>query len=123
MSSTSPIEVRDMGIIHQTFRRAFEESARLIRESPAPSPGRVTFLADHIDFGLTMLEHHHEGEDTILYPLLVERVPDHAARTEQIDHEHQVVKGRSTAPFRPAPRGAVRLLAKTPRAWPHRSMP
>ncbi len=93
MSSTSPIEVRDMGIIHQTFRRAFEESARLIRESPAPSPGRVTFLADHIDFGLTMLEHHHEGEDTILYPLLVERVPDHAARTEQIDHEHQVVKG------------------------------
>jgi hemerythrin-like domain-containing protein len=82
-----------MGIIHQTFRRAFEESAQLVRANPSPSAGRVTFLSDHIDFGLNMLHHHHEGEDQILYPLLVERVPDHAARTEQIDHEHQEVKG------------------------------
>jgi hypothetical protein len=50
-------------------------------------------MADHVDFGLTMLHHHHEGEDEILYPLLVERAPDHAARTEQIDQEHQAVKG------------------------------
>ncbi|HXC19648.1 MAG TPA: hemerythrin domain-containing protein [Acidimicrobiales bacterium] len=93
MSTTNPIEVRDMGIIHETFRRAYEEAAQLVRRAPTPSPGRVTFLADHIDFGLTMLHHHHEGEDMILYPLLVQRVPDHATRTEQIDHEHQVVKG------------------------------
>jgi len=93
LSSTSPIEVRDMAIIHQTFRRAYEEGAQLVRATPTPSPGRVTFLADHIDFGLTMLHHHHEGEDVILYPLLVQRVPDHATRTEQIDHEHQVVAG------------------------------
>jgi hypothetical protein len=93
VSATKPIEVRDMRIIHETFRRAYEEAAPLIRANPTPSPARVTFLADHIDFGLTMLHHHHEGEDEILYPLLVQRVPDHATRTEQIDHEHQVVKG------------------------------
>ena len=92
MSSSQPIEVRDMAIIHETFRRAYEESARLVRATPTPSPSRVTFLADHIDFGLTMLHHHHEGEDVILDPLLVERAPEHAARTEQIDHEHQEVK-------------------------------
>jgi hemerythrin-like domain-containing protein len=93
MSTTNPIEVRDMAIIHETFRRAYDESARLIRANPTPSPGRVTFLADHVDFGLTMLHHHHEGEDEILYPLLVERAPDHAQRTEQIDREHQEVRG------------------------------
>jgi hemerythrin-like domain-containing protein len=93
VSSTSPIDVRDMKIIHETFRRAFEESAQLVRANPIPSPARVTFLADHIDFGLNMLHHHHEGEDVILYPLLVDRVPDQATRTEQIDNEHQVVKG------------------------------
>jgi len=93
VSSTSPIEVRDMAIIHKTFRRAFEESAQLVRANPSPSAGRVTFLSLHIDFRLNMLHYHHEGEDEILYPLLVERVPDHAARTEQIDHEHQEVKG------------------------------
>jgi hemerythrin-like domain-containing protein len=92
MSTTNPIEVRDMRIIHETFRRAYDEAAALLRANPTPSAGRVTFLADHIDFGLTMLHHHHEGEDEILYPLLVERSPEHAQRTEQIDHEHQEVK-------------------------------
>ncbi|MGB8196077.1 MAG: hemerythrin domain-containing protein [Acidimicrobiales bacterium] len=82
-----------MAIIHETFRRAYNESARLIRANPTPSAGRVTFLADHVDFGLSMLHHHHEGEDEILYPLLVKRAPEHAARTEQIDREHQEVKG------------------------------
>lgn len=93
MPSTKPIEVRDMRIIHETFRRAYEEGAVLVRVNPTPSASRVTFLADHIDFGLTMLHNHHEGEDEILYPLLVERAPEHAARTEQIDLEHQAVKG------------------------------
>ena len=92
MSTTHPIEVRDMRIIHETFRRAYDEAAALIRANPTPSPSRVSFLADHIDFGLSMLHHHHEGEDEILYPLLVERAPEHAQRTEQIDHEHQEVK-------------------------------
>jgi hemerythrin-like domain-containing protein len=92
VSITNPIEVRDMKIIHETFRRAYEESAQLVRANSSPSPARVKFLADHIDFGLNMLHHHHEGEDMILYPLLVLRVPDHATRTEQIDHEHQEVK-------------------------------
>jgi hypothetical protein len=82
-----------MAIIHETFRRAYDESAHLIRANPTPSPGRVTFLADHVDFGLTMLHRHHEGEDEILYPLLVERAPEHATRTEQIDREHQAVRG------------------------------
>jgi hemerythrin-like domain-containing protein len=92
MTTTAPIEVRDMAIIHQTFRRAYKEAAALVRATPTPSPERVTFLADHIDFGLTMLHHHHEGEDEILYPLLEARSPEHAARTEEIDHEHELVR-------------------------------
>lgn len=97
MSSSAPIDVRDMRIVHETFRRAYEEAAGLVRAATAPSPGRVTFLADHIDFGLTMLHNHHSGEDELLYPLLEQRVPDHAARTAQIDHEHEVVRGNIDA--------------------------
>jgi len=94
MATTPPIEVRDMAIIHETFRRMYKEAAQLVRATPTPSPQRVTFLADHIGFGLTMLHHHHEGEDEILYPLLEARSPEHAARTEEIDHEHEVVRGK-----------------------------
>jgi len=88
MSVAQPIDVRDMRIIHATFRSVYDESARLLRANPTPSPQRVTFLADHVDFGLQMLHHHHESEDELLYPLLEERVPEQAERTEQIDHEH-----------------------------------
>jgi hypothetical protein len=49
MSASEPINVRDMAIVHRLFRQVYEEAARLVRAAPAPSPGRVTFLADHID--------------------------------------------------------------------------
>ena len=92
MSKSQPIEVRDMAIIHRLFRNAYEESARLVRAGPAPSPGRVTFLADHIDFAVAALHHHHEDEDELLYPKLIERVPEQAPMTEQVEHEHLAIK-------------------------------
>src|SRR5438034_11767432 len=91
MSKAQPIDVRDMAIVHRTFRNVYEESARLVRAAPAPSSGRVTFLADHIDFGIAMLHVHHQDEDELLYPKLIERVPEQAPMTEQVEHEHQVI--------------------------------
>jgi hypothetical protein len=93
MSEAQPIDVRDMAIIHRTFRKTYDESARLVRAAPTPSPGRVTFLADHIDFGIAMLHVHHEDEDELLYPKLIERVPGQAPMTEEVEHEHQLVRG------------------------------
>jgi len=93
MTATDPIDVRDMAIVHATFRRVYDESARLVRANPTPSAGRVTFLADHIDFGVGMLHHHHESEDELLYPVLIAKVPEQAAHTEEVEHEHQLVAG------------------------------
>jgi hypothetical protein len=93
MSKAQPIDVRDMAIVHRTFRSAYAESARLVRAAPVPSPARVTFLADHIDFAIAALHIHHEGEDELLYPKLIERVPDQAPMTEEVEHEHQLVGG------------------------------
>jgi hypothetical protein len=92
MQESQPIDVSDMAIVHCAFRRAYDESARLVRAAPAPSPGRVAFLADHIDFGLRLLHVHHEGEDELLYPKLVERAPDQAQMTAEVEHEHVVIK-------------------------------
>lgn len=91
MIAAQPIDVRDMKIVHETFRRAYEESARLVRANPTPTPQRVAFLADHIDFCLGMLHNHHESEDELLYPLLVERAPDQATMTKAVEHQHTEV--------------------------------
>jgi hemerythrin-like domain-containing protein len=92
MSTAQPIDVRDMAIVHRTFRNVYEESARLVRAAPTPSSERVTFLADHIDFALAALHHHHEDEDELLYPRLIERVPEQAPMTEHVEHEHLLIK-------------------------------
>ena len=91
MSASEPINVRDMAIVHRLFRQAYEEAAQLVRAAPTPSPGRVTFLADHIDLTLKALHDHHEDEDTLLYPKLIERAPEQAQTTEQVEQEHQVI--------------------------------
>ena len=91
MSKEHPIEVRDMAIVHRLFRQAYDEAARLVRANPAPSPARVTFLADHIDLVLRGLHSHHQDEDELLYPKLIERAPEQAPVTEQVEHEHQVI--------------------------------
>ena len=45
-----------------------------------------------IDFTINMLDIHHTGEDELLYPKLLERVPEQAAMTEEVGHEHELVK-------------------------------
>ena len=92
MQSAEPIDVREMAILLQAFRRVYAEAAQLVRANPAPPPGRVAFLADHIDFSLTMLHIHHEGEDELLYPKLIERAPDQALITQEVEHEHELIK-------------------------------
>jgi hemerythrin-like domain-containing protein len=91
MSAAQPINVRDMAIVHRLFRQVYEEAARLVRAAPAPSPARVTFLADHIDLALAGLHSHHADEDALLYPKLIERAPEQAPMTEQVEHEHEVI--------------------------------
>jgi hemerythrin-like domain-containing protein len=88
---TQPIEVRDMRIVHLAFRSAYAEAARLVRAGPMPSPDRVQFLADHVDLGIALLHGHHESEDELLYPKLLERVPEQVTSTQEVAKEHLAV--------------------------------
>lgn len=92
MSTSEPIDVRDMAIVHRTFRSGYSEAAQLVRAAQAPSAARVTFLADHIDFGITAMRIHHQSEDELLYPKLIARVPEQAPVTEQVEQEHELIE-------------------------------
>lgn len=97
MQASQPIDVRDMAIVHRTFRRAYAECAQLVRADTVPPAGRLAFLADHVDFGLGLLHIHHEGEDELLFPKLIERVPDQARMTEEVANEHEDIRARLDA--------------------------
>jgi hemerythrin-like domain-containing protein len=92
MAASQPIDVRDMAIVHRTFREAYDEAAQLVRGATTASDTRVGFLADHVDFCIAMLHIHHEGEDDLLYPPLIERAPEQAPVTEEIEHEHESIR-------------------------------
>ena len=91
MASTTPIDVRSMAIVHSTFRAAYHESARLVRAETRPSPDRVTFLSEHVSLCLGLLHHHHESEDLLLWPRLIERVPAEAGMVQRVADQHDDV--------------------------------
>ena len=91
MSTQQPIEVRDMAIVHRTFREAFSESADLVRAETNPSADRVAFLSDHVEMILAILHGHHDSEDELLWPRLLARAPDEAATVQRVADQHQEV--------------------------------
>jgi hemerythrin-like domain-containing protein len=97
VTSPTPIDVRDMAIVHQAFRRSYNESATLVRSAVPSSQDRVRFLADHVELTSALLHLHHEGEDELLYPKLMERRPDQASSTEKIKHEHEDIQTKLRA--------------------------
>ena len=72
MTSEPMADVRDMYMAHTMFRREFGLAPALIRGVAAGDAGRAQILTEHLDFVLTILEHH-RGEDEHLWPRLLER--------------------------------------------------
>ena len=66
---------RDMFVIHQMFRREFSALPSLVSGVPAGAGARVAVVADHVKWMVTFLHTHHEGEDLLVWPKLLERGP------------------------------------------------
>jgi hypothetical protein len=65
-----------------------------VREVPEGDVARVRLLADHLELVLRLLEHHHESEDELLWPLLLARVPDELAPLVHLmESQHEGVHG------------------------------
>jgi len=87
-------DVRGMVLAHDAFRRVLRPVPALIREVPDGYLARVRLLADHLELVLNMLTHHHEGEDELLWPTLLARVPDELAPLVHLmESQHEGVHG------------------------------
>ena len=72
-------DTRVMPVIHTLFRREFRLAGGLLRGVREGDTARAAVVADHLDLVGEILHHHHTAEDELLWPLLLERVPDDLA--------------------------------------------
>jgi hypothetical protein len=66
-------DVRDMYMVHTVFRREFGLIPGLILEVPENDTRRGEIVGYHIDLMCRLLHIHHDGEDMLLWPLLLDR--------------------------------------------------
>ncbi|HET6191086.1 MAG TPA: hemerythrin domain-containing protein [Trebonia sp.] len=68
-------DTRDMYTVHTVFRREFALLPNLVRGAAAKGKERTEVIASHIRLVNEILYHHHEAEDLILWPALLQRAP------------------------------------------------
>ena len=68
MATDAMVDTRDMIVVHTALLRELRLAPRLVERG-------VPHAREHVAFVLDLLEHHHTGEDRLLWPVLRDRVP------------------------------------------------
>jgi hemerythrin-like domain-containing protein len=76
-----------MYLVHRVFRRELAALAR--QASRAHGPERRAALEDQLGFVLRVLHEHHCGEDTLMWPVVLERAPQAARVLRTLEAEHE----------------------------------
>ena len=93
-SSPTFCDTREMVMIHTFVRREFRLAAGVVRRVTAGDTARAHVVADHLEFIGRFLHHHHTLEDELLWPKLLERVPEELAPIVHLmESQHEGVDG------------------------------
>ena len=82
---------RDMLAIHQVFRDAFGCSAQLVGSVCNDHSDSVETVAVYYANVLALLRAHHEGEDELVWPKLIERAPDQGELIARMEAAHETL--------------------------------
>ncbi|MEO6996682.1 MAG: hemerythrin domain-containing protein [Terracoccus sp.] len=77
------VDVRDMIVVHTAMLREFRLAPAAVHRVEPGASRRAAVVDRHLGFLCDLLHHHHEGEDSLLWPPLRERMP--AAAITQLD--------------------------------------
>jgi hemerythrin-like domain-containing protein len=84
-------------LIHRAVRRDLDGFARALDSFPAGDRERATALAARFQWFDTLLTHHHEGEEQILWPVLRTSPPSTEEVGELTDEHERIVAALSAA--------------------------
>jgi hemerythrin-like domain-containing protein len=104
----SPVDTRVMLLLHRCMRHELRLAPGAVRRTVAGDAS--TPVADHLDFLVAFVRHHHEIEDEFLWPVLRPRLDDDQRRiVELMESQHQSTSellesiAASTTAWRSAP--------------------
>ena len=69
-------DVRTMAVIHSMYRRELRLAGGLVRAVHEGATARAALVADHLALVGDSLHRHHTLEDRMVWPLLLQRVPE-----------------------------------------------
>ena len=117
-------DTRDMYAVHQVFRTSFGDAPSLLSQGLEGQPERVELLCNYYANVLAFLEAHHGGEDALVFPLLLERVPEdqrslvstiagqHEGLHEALDAANEAVRVFEANPSETTRQSAVSALTE-----------
>ncbi|MET8783841.1 hemerythrin domain-containing protein [Streptomyces sp. NPDC004589] len=102
MTSTVDVpmaDVRDMYMAHAALRREFRLLPQLIRDVAPGNTARAEIVGAHAELVCRILHTHHEGEDLLLWPKLLQRGEEEAASIVPMMEEqhHSIDKAHAEA--------------------------
>jgi hemerythrin-like domain-containing protein len=89
---TAPADTRTMRIVHNALRRDLNRARAVLTTAPYPHTDQRRALAEHLDWMMDFLHHHHSGEDAGLYPMVRRRNPDTIALLDDMDADHHRIE-------------------------------
>ena len=78
-----------MVFAHNSFRRHLGAVPRLVRAVPERDVARAATVVEFLGELVTALHHHHEAEDELMWPLLLERAPMDSAMILRMEEQHE----------------------------------
>ncbi|GIE81753.1 hypothetical protein Aph02nite_77030 [Actinoplanes philippinensis] len=92
-NTTTPVDTWEMVLAHRLYRREFRILPAVIRAVPAGDLARSRTVGGHLATVVTMLHHHHEAEDELLWPIMLDRVGLHADLVHRMEAQHSRLEG------------------------------
>jgi hemerythrin-like domain-containing protein len=86
--TTELTDTSDMVNLHRVFRNAMDQGPTLIATAPDGDKHRAEMVASYYINVLSLLHVHHESEDELIWPRLLERCPDSADSISRIAAQH-----------------------------------
>jgi hemerythrin-like domain-containing protein len=88
-ATTDRPDVAEMVFVHNSFRQQFGALPELVAAVPEGDTARAGVVVEFLTELTTSLHHHHEAEDELMWPVLLEKAPMDSELILRMEEQHE----------------------------------